>query len=63
MTFSPGSTVQLKSGGPVMTVEKSDERHAVCVWREGKELKRHTLSLVILEAYKKLAPQRPKAKP
>ena len=46
-----------------MTVEKSDERHAVCVWREGKELKRHTLSLAILEACKKVAPRRPKAKP
>lgn len=30
--FSVGDTVQLKSGGPVMTVESVDEEGLNCVW-------------------------------
>lgn len=30
--FTVGDTVQLKSGGPVMTVESIDEEGLNCVW-------------------------------
>jgi uncharacterized protein YodC (DUF2158 family) len=30
--FKPGDTVQLKSGGPVMTVRSLDREYAVCNW-------------------------------
>ncbi|WP_173089006.1 DUF2158 domain-containing protein [Devosia sp. 1635] len=34
MEFAPGDVVQLKSGGPKMTVEKIEGGQAVCVWME-----------------------------
>ena len=30
--FSVGDTVQLKSGGPIMTIEGVDEKGVNCVW-------------------------------
>jgi uncharacterized protein YodC (DUF2158 family) len=39
--FKEGDTVQLKSGGPVMTVEKiasyGNEIKAACIWFEGSK--------------------------
>ena len=33
MAFLPGETVQLKSGGPIMTIVKvEDVRHITCMW-------------------------------
>jgi uncharacterized protein YodC (DUF2158 family) len=32
--IQPGDLVQLKSGGPVMTVSRVEERGAVCQWFE-----------------------------
>jgi uncharacterized protein YodC (DUF2158 family) len=32
MTFSIGDTVQLKSGGPVMTVAEIEGERVTCVW-------------------------------
>ena len=33
MAFLPGDTVQLKSGGPLMTVIKVDDaKHVTCMW-------------------------------
>ena len=33
MAFLPGETVQLKSGGPIMTIVKVDDvRHITCMW-------------------------------
>jgi uncharacterized protein YodC (DUF2158 family) len=32
MAFQPGDQVQLKSGGPAMTVESSDDQQTECVW-------------------------------
>ena len=33
MSFLPGETVQLKSGGPLMTIVKvEDVRHITCMW-------------------------------
>lgn len=34
MTFNPGDRVQMKSGGPVMTVERVDGDTITCVWME-----------------------------
>ncbi len=36
-TISPGDIVQLKSGGPEMTVEWIDEQVAMCAWFDGKK--------------------------
>ena len=37
-TFAPGDVVQLKSGGPAMTVSELDKSMAMCIWfrPEGK---------------------------
>jgi uncharacterized protein YodC (DUF2158 family) len=39
MNFKPGDTVQLKSGGPTMTIgrleDMNNELHAVCTWFAG----------------------------
>jgi uncharacterized protein YodC (DUF2158 family) len=33
MAYLPGETVQLKSGGPIMTIVKVDDvRHITCMW-------------------------------
>jgi len=41
-TIQPGDTVQLKSGGPKMTVERvgssTDPIAALCFWFEGEKL-------------------------
>lgn len=34
MSFAPGDVVQMKSGGPLMTVEKQDGDNTVCAWME-----------------------------
>ncbi len=40
-TFKLGDTVQLKSGGPVMTVEEINEKTGIlCQWFSEKEIKR-----------------------
>lgn len=36
MTFQVGDTVQLKSGGPIMTVEKASKGEVTCVWFDEK---------------------------
>lgn len=49
-TFQPGDVVQLKSGGPRMTVETSDETLTSCTWFDTKgELKRADFPTVIVE--------------
>ena len=37
MVFNEGDRVQLKSGGPIMTVEGYEDGYVVCVWFEGKK--------------------------
>jgi uncharacterized protein YodC (DUF2158 family) len=59
--FTPGETVQMKSGGPVMTVEriakdqKNQEDVVVCTWFEtvGKRqiLQKEQFSPIVLEKY------------
>ncbi len=54
--FKAGDVVQLKSDGPVMTIEKIDREYdspegelsAWCSWFVGKELKTHTFKLQAL---------------
>jgi uncharacterized protein YodC (DUF2158 family) len=41
MTFQTGDVVQLKAGGPKMTVEGGlTERSIACVWFDGAQLQR-----------------------
>jgi uncharacterized protein YodC (DUF2158 family) len=42
MAFKEGERVQLKSGGPLMTVEGYEDGYVVCVWFEGTKQKRAT---------------------
>jgi uncharacterized protein YodC (DUF2158 family) len=61
MQFTPGDTVQLKSGGPPMTIERvgkdegSQEDVVFCTWFEevGKrqQLQREKFNPVVLEKY------------
>lgn len=48
-TFVVGDTVQLKSGGPIMTVEDLDENSVDCVWFNGKTEKRNNFITATLK--------------
>ncbi len=43
-----GDVVQLKEGGPWMTVDRIDAEHAVCLWQEGELLRREIFRLAEL---------------
>lgn len=50
MTFSAGSIVVLKSGGPAMTVVSSSDNEAECVWiGDIGEFFRHAIPAIALE--------------
>lgn len=61
MLFVPGDTVQLKSGGPVMTIERvgkdesTQEDIVFCVWSEKvgnrQEVQRERFNPIVLEKY------------
>ncbi len=34
MSFNPGDTVQMKSGGPLMTVVSFEDNYYYCTWME-----------------------------
>lgn len=36
-TFEPGAVVQLKSGGPLMTISWVEDNEAYCEWFDGKK--------------------------
>ena len=49
-SIQKGSTVTLKSGGPLMTVEYIDSYEAVsCSWFDGKSVKRADFQLAALK--------------
>lgn len=51
MTYSAGSIVVLKSGGPAMTVVAADEENIECVWMtDVGELSRESIPAIALEA-------------
>ncbi|HWK94858.1 MAG TPA: DUF2158 domain-containing protein [Pseudolabrys sp.] len=50
MSFSAGSIVVLKSGGPAMTVVSADEEGVECIWMSDVgELSRDVIPAVALE--------------
>jgi uncharacterized protein YodC (DUF2158 family) len=53
MDFQPGDTVQLKSGGPTMTISKIEDfnsgTHAICTWFAGTKREVGTFSLATLK--------------
>ena len=50
MTFSAGSIVVLKSGGPAMTVVSADDEGVECIWMSDVgELSRDVIPAVALE--------------
>jgi uncharacterized protein YodC (DUF2158 family) len=52
MEFQAGEIVQLKSGGPVMTVVSNDDQGVHCLWygEAADEMRSATIPLVALEA-------------
>ena len=49
MNFNSGDTVQLKSGGEIMTIEEIDDDSATCIWFDNKKIERHTFLLITLK--------------
>ena len=49
-TFSQGDVVQLKSGGPKMTIAKLSENQAECVWFVSDEQRSSWFDLVLLKS-------------
>lgn len=53
--FKKGDTVRLKSGGPLMTIQKLDKfgaesiDGAVCVWFEGSKANHDTFDVAVLK--------------
>jgi uncharacterized protein YodC (DUF2158 family) len=52
MSFVAGQVVQLKSGGPMMTIGSinDEEGTASCIWFDEATLKKEALPLIVLEA-------------
>lgn len=48
MSFNPGDRVQVKSGGPVMTVEHVNGDSISCVWFEKTKQYRDAFPAVVL---------------
>jgi uncharacterized protein YodC (DUF2158 family) len=49
--FKPGDVVQLKSGGPLMTVTAIDHSGVVCTWFDKNNHKTATFPASTLELY------------
>jgi uncharacterized protein YodC (DUF2158 family) len=57
-TFKPGDIVQLKSGGPAMTISSSGSGDAyICEWFKGASKERAHFSEATLQPY--VAPKKP----
>jgi uncharacterized protein YodC (DUF2158 family) len=50
MEFKPGDVVQLKSGGPRMTIQTLNGDSATCVWFEKNKENRSVFATVLLTA-------------
>jgi uncharacterized protein YodC (DUF2158 family) len=52
MALQPGETVQLKSGGPLMTVVKVEDKRVTCMWyaQDFGEYRTHVFEPAWLEA-------------
>lgn len=59
MNFAIGDVVQLKSGGPLMTVDQSAEGQILCSWFVGAEHKKGKFAAATLERYVEPAPHEP----
>ncbi|HVX64646.1 MAG TPA: DUF2158 domain-containing protein [Pirellulales bacterium] len=46
--FDVGDVVQLKAGGPWMTVDRIDGDQAICLWHDGQLLRREAFLLAEL---------------
>ena len=61
--FKPGDVVQLRSGGPVMTVESigsmMDDESVNCVWFEKTKQMHGSFKAPALQHYQKPQPSRP----
>ena len=59
MSFQIGEVVQLKSGGPKMTVsETNDAGMVMCTWFDPKKvLKKEAFDQSLLKQYKEVIPQ------
>lgn len=44
-TFKGGDVVQLKSGGPIMTIKWVEGNEALCQWFDKSDIKQHKFSL------------------
>ena len=51
MEFKPGDVVQLKSGGPQMTVADSSGGSILCIWTDKNKTFREPFPPVVLEKY------------
>ncbi len=47
MAFKPGTIVQLKSGGPAMTVASADKDNVICIWHAEQTGLIHTTSVPV----------------
>jgi len=58
MDFKPGETVQLKSGGPIMTIrhfDHQDKQSVHCEWFDNNVPRRHEFPLSSLKKYEEAA--------
>jgi len=51
MNFKIGDTVQLKSGGSIMTIEEIDGDSVNCVWFINDKVERNNFYLATLKIY------------
>ncbi|WP_312310326.1 YodC family protein [Stenotrophomonas indicatrix] len=52
MNFNPGDQVQLKSGGPIMTINSIEDGEAWCEWFDKNgEHHAQAFSLIVLTRY------------